>query len=119
MDIISCQLKLGAWEIDTRDDAHTELVRVVVDHAMNSPVAQCRVSLFVTPAKAPGLLEQAAAAVSSLAGIGGPAGGASAFKIDVRGKPVAHDDPMEITLGVGDTRVAVMTASVASMRNHF
>ena len=119
MDTVSCQLKLGAWEIDTRDDPHTELVRVVVDHGMNSPVAQCRVSLFVSPAKAPGLLDQAIGAAASLAGIGGPAAGSPAFSIDVRGKRVAHDDAMEITLGVGDARHAVMKATAVSVRNQF
>lgn len=118
MDKISCQLKLGAWEIDTADDARTELVHVVAESAMNTAAGACEVALFVTPASKPGLLDQAVGEAASMLGLGDAAGGSSAFSLDVRGSAVAHDDPMEITLVIGDRNAKVMTASVDRIDSH-
>ncbi|MGQ0641894.1 MAG: hypothetical protein ACT4P6_14180 [Gemmatimonadaceae bacterium] len=118
MDSVSGKLKLGAWEIDTKDDPHTELVSLTVERAMNSPVSRCEVGLFVTPAAKPGLLEQAVGEAASMLGFGESAGAAAAFSIDVRALPVAHNDPMEITLAIGDRSAKVMTASVDRIASH-
>ncbi|HYN82255.1 MAG TPA: hypothetical protein VES88_12185 [Gemmatimonadaceae bacterium] len=119
MDTVSCKLKLGAWEIDTKDDPRTELLQVLTERGMNSPAGRCEVSLFVTPAAKPGLLEQAVGAAASALGIGG--GGSSGppkFSMDVRGLAVAHDDAMEITLSNGDRSAKVMTAKVDRVTGH-
>ncbi len=118
MDSVSCKLKLGAWEIDTSDDPHTELVSLDIERAMNTPVGRCEVALFVTPANKPGLLEQAIGEAASMLGLGESPGAAPAFSIEVRGKPVAHDDPMEITLQVADRSAKVMTAAIDSISSH-
>jgi hypothetical protein len=118
MDSVSCKLKLGAWEIDTSDDPHTELLSLTVERSMNSPVSRCDVALFVTPAAKPSLLEQAVGEAASMLGLGEAASAAPAFSIDVRGLPVAHDDPMEITLSVGDRSAKVMTAKVDRIASH-
>ncbi|MGH9885943.1 MAG: hypothetical protein ACREBE_10465 [bacterium] len=119
MDTVSCKLKLGAWEVDTNDDPRTELLQVITERGMNSPAGRCEVSLFVTPAAKPGLLEQAVGAAASALGIGGgAASGPPKFSMDVRGLAVAHEDPLEITLSNGDRSAKVMTAKVDRVTSH-
>lgn len=119
MDTVSCKLTLGAWEIDTKDDPRTELLQVLTERGMNTPAGRCEVSLFVTPAAKPGLLEQAVGAAASALGIGGgAASGPPKFSMDVRGLAVAHADPMEITLSNGDRSTKVMTATVDRVTSH-
>lgn len=118
MDTVACKLKIGSWEIDTSEDPRTEFLRLVVERGMNSPLGLCEVSLYVTPAPKPGLLEAAAGAAASALGFGGDSGSAAKFSLDVRGLPVAQDDPMEITLMAGDRNAKVMRATVERIMSH-
>jgi len=119
MDTVTCKLKVGAWEIDTSDDPRTELLQVIAERGMNTPAGRCEVALFVTPAPKPGLLEQAVGAAASALGIGGgEAAGPPKFSMDVRGLPITHDDPMEITLSNGDRSAKVMTATIDRVTSH-
>ena len=111
-------LAIGDWQIDTSEDARTELLALETRSALDGGETRARVLLSVPPQREAGLLEQAvgevagaaAGAVGGALGIGG--GDSSPTLGTVRGKDVRADATLTVTLGVGERSGKVLAARV-------
>ena len=125
---VGCKIRIGEWEADTSQDPHTELVSVETLAQTGSPVARCRIALYVAPPKAKGLLDAALGAAAGA--LGGAAGGIAGGLGDalglgggapagpsatVRGKTLQIGDPLRLELTSGDTSGLAMTARLSGI----